>query len=456
MFYKKFLTIIYLMCVLCITTSVSAQTDKERLRELESMVAQLQESLIKIRGEISKVKESQKVSKSMPDIKVSNGGLSIKSKDGSSFKFGGRMMFDYDFYDGVYYNGGTMDEESSEGEWRRTRLTASGSYKKDWKYKMTVNIDDQDDQADINTVYFQYDGFKPMSIKVGKFKEPFSLERLTSSKWLSTIERSLLIDALESAGGAAGQPSFGGIQLSGYHKEMSHFNWAFGLFDDGMEDSNGDDTFAVTGRLALVPHFGENHFMHLGLGYSVRDHEGAEVQVNSRFGVHTADAARQVILGETSVDNVNQVGVEAAYVRGPFSLQGEYIDVSMDGAADEMGNVAATRDLDFYGYYVQTAYTLTGETRGYKNKGAHFDKIKPDSLWGAWELLVRYEMLDTDNEISSTTDAKGAEKWLLGVNWYVNNNVKFMLNYINVEIDDFNNLVEDEGDAVSLRAQYIW
>ena len=451
--------------------SATAQTTSERIDRLERMIEGLQDQLITAREEMSKLNKKgedggkrvvKTDGKENITLSTTGGGLKLKSDNGNSFEFGGRILVDYDFFDDVFTSNG---ESQSKGEFRRTRLTASGSVKKDWKYKFTVNIDDQDETADVNTAYIEYAGFKPVSIRVGKFKEPFSLERLTSSKWISAIERSMLQDFLPGAG----QPDFGGVQLSGYHKEMNNSNWAIGVFDDGAQDGDGEDNYAVTGRVAMSPHFADGSFLHLGAAYSVREIEGSMVY-DSRFGVHTGN---KVSFAKATVDDVVQLGFEAAYVRGSFSVQAEYTDVSADGDTVQVDSADCARDIsnnnpsetvrrcddiDFDGYYLQGSWVLTGEQRSYKSKGAYFDKVKPKGAMGAWELVARYENIEVEDDNDGKN--KGAEKWILGVNWYLNKNVKFMLNYIDADVDKELFMDEkksnDDGNAWSLRAQYAF
>ena len=47
--------------------------------------------------------------------------------------------------------------------------------------------------------------------------------------------------------------------------------------------------------------------------------------------MHTAG---RLTFADAYVDDVDQFGLEMAYVRGPFSLQSEYINVSADGDLD--------------------------------------------------------------------------------------------------------------------------
>ena len=97
-------------------------------------------------------------------------------------------MYDYDSFDGMWNEATSGDDDTaSESEFRRTRVTLKGTSGKSWAYKMTIDIEgNEDGGAEIDTAYLAYKGL----LMVGRFKAPFGLEELTSSKWISTIERS--------------------------------------------------------------------------------------------------------------------------------------------------------------------------------------------------------------------------------------------------------------------------
>ena len=154
-------------------------------------------------------------------------------------------------------------------------------------------------------------------------------------------------------------------------------------------------------------------------------------------------------------------GLEAAYMMGPFSVQGEYLKRTADGSEVLNGN---DNDLEASGYNVQVAYTLTGESRSYKLDGGKFDKIKPnDKQLGAWEVFYRYDNIkvEDDNVVADTAtrevgDTK-AKAHNLGVNWYVNDAVKISAAYVKAKTDKItNNVGDDDGDAVVMRLQYVF
>ncbi len=395
-------------------------------------------------------------SKEEISVSTTGGGIKIESDNGNSFSLGGRIMYDMDFYDGLYNSGfdstdptesGNLGDDSSEAEFRRTRLEMKGSVAKNWAYEFVVDIDEGD--AEIDTGYIAYKGFSFADIKLGRLKAPFGLEELTSSKWISTIERSPTTEI----GFLSGKPSFQ-LALHGYAADRVF--WQAAIIDEDNEEEEGKDAYSIAARVGSHFGLGENGFMHLAASYATRDFgDGGSNQFRSRMGVHTTG---RVTAGTFGVDDADQFGLEAASVFGPFSLQGEYRMADFD-ADDDAANGS---DVDLDGYYLQASYFLTGEQRGYKGQDGKFDKIKPKGPRGAWELVAKYE----DGEVDADLTPEDAEYELLtiGVNWYANNNLKFMLNYLDADTDGFTSIGnesldaigEEDGSAVSLRAQYAF
>ena len=81
---------------------------------------------------------------------------------------------------------------------------------------------------------------------------------------------------------------------------------------------------------------------------------------------------------------------------------------------------------------------------------------------GAWELAVRLAEVDLSDwdDIAAGTGATGAhsgelETTTVGLNWYVNKNVRFMLNYVMADAE-YGAGVSDEPDILQFRAQMDW
>lgn len=390
-------------------------------------------------------------------IKTTGGGLKIKSDNGNSFAIGGRIMYDYDYYNDVY-NADNNGDSGSESEFRRTRINIKGTSGKDWAYKMTVDIDEGD--AEIDTGWLSYQGFENVKLFLGRLKAPVGLEELTSSKWISTIERSLVTSDFNIL---SGKPDF---QFQG-QLDLNQFFAQAAFIDEGNEDADTKDSYSVALRGGAQFPLGEedNKFIHAAASYATRDFgDEGTIGFETEGGVHTLPGDIKVQDdADFEVDDADQIGVEAALIYGPFSVQGEYYSADFDGDTNGAGDVSGV-DIDVDAFYILGSWFITGESRGsgYKGGVGKFDKIKPKGTKGAWELVAKYE----DGEIDPDNQASESEYDLLtlGVNYYATNNVKFMLNYLDFDTDNFDSedgvplatLGEEDGNAVSFRAQYAF
>jgi len=368
------------------------------------------------------------------------GGLKIGTKDKAfSFQLGGRLQWDAYYFDGLYTNedGGGP---SNETLLRRGRLETKGTVFTDWSYAFSVNFG-TDDGGEFQDAGFAYNGFKGHSIFLGRGKEPIGLEELTSSKSITTIERAFFNDATDTD-----DQSDYGIRYDGW---TDTFTWSTGLFNlNGNveeEGGNGDDIFAWTSRAVFKPIVTKDQVAHIGAAYSIRsiNDDRAFGAATTRAGVRGGD--RPVLLnlpvGYVS-DYDGQIGLEALYIAGPASVQGEYFRRDLDGAN-------GGPDADVNGFYIQAAYTITGEARGYKSASAVPDKIKPKSARGAYEVFARYDWVNADVDGSDDREVSGIR---LGLNWYANDYIRFGMNYIYADSDNLVNNDED-GNAVALRGQ---
>ena len=147
-----------------------------------------------------------------------------------------------------------------------------------------------------------------------------------------------------------------------------------------------------------------------------------------RFSQAAESNVSGVRIVDTSVldnaDSMLKSGLELATVMGPFTAQAEYIRASVD-----RDNIS---DADFDGWYVQSSYLLTGESRPYKN--GVFGGIKPnrrlgDGGIGAWEVAMRYSSLDLND---GAINGGEADSMTLGLNWYPVPMLRFSANYVHV------------------------
>ena len=393
-------------------------------------------------------------------ISTTGGGIKIKSDNGNSFQFGGFIQYDYDSYDGAY-NAGLDGDSANESEWRRSRIYAKGTRGENWAYDFTIDIDDDSEEASVDSASIRYNGFKNTQLILGRLKAPFSLEELTSDKWVTTIERAAIY---EVGNFLSGKPDF---QIAA-HGMWNNLSGQLHFIDEGEEDDDASDAFSIAARIANRFLIGDqetkHHFAHLGAAYAVRDfgNAGSSMDFRSRLAAHTI-GDRPTAGNDVVVEDADQFGLEAAYVNGPISFQGEYLMADFDGESSS----PAGADVDVDGFYALATYMLTGESRGYKTSTSKFDKPEPKNKYGAWELAAKYEEGEVDIDNNPNGDAE-YDIMTLGVNWYPNTNVRFSLNYLMVDTDNFQfggsgggltnptleSLGEDDGDAITFRAQY--
>lgn len=358
------------------------------------------------------------------DVKVSTkGGLKVETDDGNfMFRTGGRIHLDAAFHD---------DDRSDleDGtKFRRARLFLSGTIYRDWAFK--AQYDFAEDDVAAKDLYIKY---KPWGITIGQFKQPLSLEELTSSNYTTFIERASINNLATSRRIGVG-----------YNTGGDNYSFAASVYGRNVgEDTVDDEGFGVGGRLTFAPWASATRALHLGVAASMESprlgDDAARFRARPEANV---DGGRLIDTGSLSgVDDISKYGLEAALVQGPFSLQAEYLAVSV---LREAGNP----DTDFDGYYVFGSWFLTGESRPYNASKGRFGRVKPTAKSGAWELAARYSNLNLNDGVVTGGEM---DNWTLGVNYYMNANTRLMFNYISVDTDD--NAGNDDPGIFLMRAQ---
>ena len=328
-----------------------------------------------------------------------------------------------------------IGEQEDGVEFRRARLYFSGSIYNNVEYKLQLDFEGGD--PDFKDAYLALTDLPIGKIKMGDFKEPFSLEELTSSNYITFLER-----ALPNAFAPSRNT---GVML---HRVASDEKTtaAIGLFrntNNYGEDSGDDGGYNVTGRITALPIYEDDgkSLLHIGAAYSHRNPDDS-YSVSAEPEAHLANTF--VNTGSISGDRMELLGLEAAWVDGPLSLQSEYITA-------DAGRFTGS-DVRFDGYYVQASYFLTGEHRNYKTSEAAFSRVKPKSNYsygvgpGAWEIKVRLSELDLND--GNITGGK-LNDVTTGLNWYLNPNVKLMWDWVHADRDNIG-----QADMLMMRLQF--
>lgn len=385
--------------------------------------------------------------KPFPTHVETDGGISVETMDGRlSFVLDGRLQFDTLFYDGIY-NDEAGGDAASDTRVRRIRLGVGGKFERDWAWEIIYDFNDDAGRATLDTGSFSYSGLPWLDVTVGRFKRPFFLEAVTSSKWITFVERSLIYDVVRR-----NTADFGLMASKLYDLgELGDWSWYVAVHNEGVEDypgaenAAGRDQYQVYGRVAWAPWNDKGRVLHLGAAFGdLNPAEGSEIEIGTRLGVSAADTLG---VGYT-VDADRQAGLEAALILGPFSVQGEYALRSLD-----LSSTAGGGSADISGGYLQLTYTLTGESRRYKPYPAKMDKLVPDGgRLGALELVARYDDIELEQPSAA---AAQADLLTLGFNWYLNSHLHVKLNYLMANGDNFGT-TETDGDAVNTRLAFVF
>jgi phosphate-selective porin OprO/OprP len=308
---------------------------------------------------------------------------------------------------------------------RRGRLSWSAQLYKDWKVRTEYDFTSRDlDIQGFQDMYLRYSGIRRTSLSLGNLKEPIGLEWQTSSKNITFMERSLPIVAL--------LPSYHmGVAANTHGK-----NWSFssGLFGESLSKGiSGDNGWGSTGRFTLSPIHSKDITVHLGVsgGYRERGKASSNLRFDSRPESNVADVRFVDTHSIRRVTDYKLLGTEAAVITGPLSLQAEYLRAFAN-------RNKGRNDVEFDGWYVMGSWFLTGESRNYDRKSGSFGRINPkrrfdfDGGLGAWELATRYSAIDLNQ-----ANVRGGHEQnvTVGLNWYVDTNVKLMGNYVFVSTD---------------------
>lgn len=365
------------------------------------------------------------------DGAVMENGLGIKSKDGNTTaQFTGRVHMDYRNYSPDYASGQTTDGYQDAMEMRRGRFGVRGMIAKDFKYQLLANFGNDvgasSTSSTIDEFWVNYDANPAAQFQFGTFKMPFSLEQLTSSNNIDFMERSLvgqndseLIPAKETGVMIHGVPATG-------------FTYALAASRGRANKSTTVDGVDIIGRVTtnIAEVIQNKDFVaHLGAAYSTGNIKtgvtaaSGRTEARNQSGWFTGSA----MSGET--ERTRQ-GLEAAFAWKNIKLQGEQFNFKYDPTTGS--------DQEIKGHYVQAVYNVTGESHNYKN--GIFNWIKPNTAVtsggpGAWQVAVRASEFNAEDISVATGKSNRATAMTYGVTWFWNDNVRFMINYVDTKFD---------------------
>jgi len=316
---------------------------------------------------------------------------------------------------------------------RRAWLGTSGKFNDDWFYRGLFAFEDED--INLVDVFVGYNGIKNSEIIMGHLIENNGVDANTINLISPFIERS---DAFST---------FRKLRRLGvsYNYYQSAIAAKIGVFGSGVGDNAKlvDKGESVSGRVyGLVFNDEEKyHNLHLGFNSSYRNQQSQNRGLRYKT-IGNAKVIKASPLDSGFINEVNDYqnyGLEIRYQKGPFSVIGEYFKTLVD---------RKTSNLDFESSYILASYFVTGHKYQYDLKaGGPNDIVNKE---GAIELVARYSKVGLNHR-----DIRGGKvnSYDLGVNYYVNKNVKLMLNYIYSDLEG-SPITNDNPQYLMTRLQF--
>lgn len=408
--------------------------------------------------ELKQMVEKEKEEKAITPKVTFKRGFAIETPDENfKLRLSGRLHTDFKAY-----------ESSNPGDStfyvRRARLCMQGTLYKYFDFKVESEFG-KGTSGRLTDGYLNVRYFPQLQLKMGQYKQPFSLEELTSNNWIDFVERSLannLVPARDV-----------GVML--------HGDIFKGIINYGIGIANGyrvnqsqdtDDHKDVVGRVVFSPFIRFNNLLlkslHVGGSFTYGEQESNSDEWWNEGEFKTAAGTRFLEFNDDVLHDGarSRYGTELSWFLGPFSLKGEWMTLRMD----DLWSEGQKEDFRADAGYVSLSYFLTGEQQPFK-KGVigrvipkkNFDPDK--KTWGAWQLVARYGFFDAERDIlkkgfaDPTRYTDRAEAFTLGINWYLNDMVRMMFNYVRTEFDEdilYRNEYIDNEDVFLGRFQLVW
>ena len=456
-----------------------------------------------------------------PVVKEKDGAFTLESANGrNSIQLTGRMHLDYRQNSLDIHNTTDNDRDtaSAADAWalRRTRLGVKGTFAKDFKYEIVGNLPGT---ATLDVGFVDYAKFPAMQLRMGKFKQPFGLEQLTSSNNIDFMERSY-VDQIAPA------KKIGAMIYGEPTKGFTYAASTYTMNDTELDQTGDKANYAGRTTLNFAELSGnKDAIMHVGLaGFNseynvVPTSSSGTASVDTRANVlafrtpgqglnsifraqiggkDVSTSQQGAISNHTSQIKSNAVGLEGAFALQNFKLQGEFARSNFKGSYN---NDAEFIDMDAKMYYGEVMWLATGEKYADAYKAGAFGSIKPinnfdldNNKWGALEFGLRAERYTVDSidagrangaalnevRVQGTSNCNGAGQteaiteatidgckstattFTAGLKWILNPNAMIKLNFSRTNFGndfkyyDLAERVLNKENLVMMRTQYTF
>ena len=443
------------------TTEIIKQLQK-RIEELEQKVQSLEGSKgtqpqtndVQSRQRIEELDQKVKVlerkreldtdaatetAKTLPAVSLGLNGLVIRSAD-TNFLMN---IHGYVQADGRFY----LNEHNPANDTfllRRVRPIIEGTVFDRFDYRFmpdfasgTASSSSAGNNAILDDAYVNARLWPEAQIQVGKFKSPVGLERLQSTAELVFIETGFATQLT---------PNYDlGVEI---HNSLfnSPISYAIGIFngavDAGSSDADTtDEGKDIAGRLFFQPFLRTDYDflskLGFGVGGSIGHHEGPLPSYKTPGQQTFFSYASSV----SAAGEQYRIDPQFFYYWGPFGILGEYI---LSSQKVKTTSAKGTARFDNDAWQIEATYFLTGDDNSFRSTSRNaFRPAHPFGFggggWGAFEVVARVGQLFLDRAAFPTYATSGSAKevasWGVGLNWYLNSNIRFYFDFESTHFD---------------------
>jgi phosphate-selective porin OprO/OprP len=312
---------------------------------------------------------------------------------------------------------------------RRARFAVKGQVDENWYGEFDMDL--ANGLVELKDAILRYTGVPNLELQVGNFKENFSLQRNTTSRYLQFIERPMVCSALAPSRHVGinakyakdwiwASAGFFGPEIAGSEE--------WGYIADNNKDFGYNAGYSLTGKVVFRPLYKmEDASLHIGGAVSYRTPKASQ----EKYGMYRASARNSTSINRKKYIDTDDLPGYHHNLLWTVELTGHWKGLRYEGAF--MQDVVSFKPdavdptpKKFWGWYAQAGYLLFGGSQRYDANGGKYTKIKPGKKWGDLELCARYEYC---NLTSGNVWGGAAQAYTVGLNYWVTNNVKMQLNY---------------------------
>lgn len=347
--------------------------------------------------------------------------------------------------DGAIFLGETYNPIANGVEIRRARMAFKAELPGPWEAE--IDMDFGDGTADLKDAFLVFNASSRLDIKIGHYKERFSMEQNTSSRYLTFMERPTALRTIAPSRHI-------GLQFHYYRPYLIaaggiHFQPA----GDAEEIENRKDNYAAghnegysfTGKITGLPFYNQkDRGLHLAVSGSYRTPKTHDDIDNIRF-----DSRSNININRKKYIDTDRINRVSHYQLANFEFAGYYRNYKF---ATEyiMANVNRYEELidgeqtgslpseNFSGWYIMGSTMLFGGQMIYNYYQGEFTMPERGRAWGDIELGVRYDFSDFNSRPEGVMAGQG-EGITIGLSYYTPKNVKFMINYGYLNFDRYAN-----------------